>query len=143
MMTLRWRTNPFEALEHGVNRLLSDFNGRTTSPELAAAYPQVNIWEDAQNLYAEAELPGMQLDKIDVFVTENNQITIQGERQPEQVQGTWLRRERGYGKFGRAIDLPYDVQADKIEARYEHGVLRLTLPKAEHVKPRRITVKSE
>ena len=142
MMTLRWQTNPFDLLNQEVNRLFGDF-GRPTWPALATGYPQVNIWEDENHLYAEAELPGMQLDQIEVFVSDNNQVTIQGERKPEEIQGTWHRRERGFGKFSRVVELPYDVDADKVEARFEHGVLRLTLPKAEHVKPRRIRVKGE
>lgn len=141
-MTLRWRSNPFELLGQEMNRLFQDF-ARPTWPALATSYPQVNVWEDQNNLYAEAELPGMQLDQIEVFVSDNNQVTIQGERQPEQIEGTWHRRERGFGKFSRIVELPYDVQADKVQARFEHGVLHLTLPKAEHVKPRRITVKGE
>jgi HSP20 family protein len=128
-------------LQTQVNRLLDEF---TTSPGLAYSYPPLNVWDDDQNVYAEAELPGMQLDKTEIFVAEGNKLTIQGERAlPEIAGGVWHRRERGFGKFSRTFVLPFEVQADKVDARFENGVLRLTMPKSERVKPRRIHVKAD
>ncbi len=142
MLVTRWL--PWvNRLEEEVNRVLGD-TARTAWPGLAYSYPPVNLWEDKDHLFVEAELPGMELDKIEIFVAEGNQLTIQGERrQDDQAQGTWHRRERGFGKFSRALELPYEVNADKVEARFENGVLRVTLPKSERVKPRRITVKTD
>jgi HSP20 family protein len=110
-------------------------------PALASSYPPVNIWGDSDKVYAEAELPGMQLDHLEIYVTEENQLTIQGERrQPELDTGVWDGQERGFGQFSRTIMLPVKVDADKVEARFEHGVLFVTLPKSEAAKPRRISV---
>jgi HSP20 family protein len=117
---------------------------RARWPGFAYSYPPLNLWEDENNFYVEAELPGMTLDKLEIFVLEGNQLTIQGERQPAaDAKGTWHRQERGFGKFRRAVQLPSDVEADKVEARLEQGVLRVTLPKHEWARPRRITVKGE
>jgi HSP20 family protein len=108
-----------------------------------AAYPPLNVWEDDDNLYVEAELPGLNPDNIDVAVTEGDQLTIAGERTPRGPEGsTWLRQECGYGRFTRTITLPAAVDADEVEATYEAGVLTLTLPKMEEAKPKRIAVKA-
>jgi len=107
------------------------------------AYPPLNVWEDAEHYYVESEIPGMKLDDIQVSVAEGNQLTIAGKRTlsgPENA--TWLRQECGAGGFVRVVTLPAAVDPDKVEARYESGVLTLTLPKSDAGKPRRIAVKA-
>jgi HSP20 family protein len=104
--------------------------------------PLLNLWEDDENLYAEADLPDVQADKLEVLVNEGNQLTIQGERKaPEIKNAVWHRQERPHGQFVRTITLPMLVDADKVEARFEQGVLKLTLPKSAAAKPRKINVK--
>jgi len=112
-------------------------------PGLAVGYPPVNVWEDEENVYVEAELPGMKLEHLELFVREGNELTVKGERPAVEEKGTWHRRERGIGKFERVIELPFPVQPEKVVARFEQGVLHVTLPKSEAVKPRRIAVKAE
>ena len=129
-----------------LNRIFNEMDrlfgpvGFDTVPAVAP-YPPLNVWEDDGHLYAEAELPGMKLDDIQVTLTEGDQLTISGERKWGGDEAQWHRQECGYGRFSRTITLPYPVEADRVEARYEAGVLTLTLPKAEAVKPKRITVK--
>jgi HSP20 family protein len=130
-------------LRDEMDRLFSDIDPRTSSPGFAQSYPPLNVWEDDNNLYVEAELPGMQLDRLDIFIAEGNQLSIKGERQPVEAAGNWHRRERGYGKFHRQLALPVAVDSDKVEARFEQGVLHLTLPKSPKAKPRKIEVKGE
>jgi HSP20 family protein len=106
--------------------------------------PLLNVWEDENAVYAEVDLPGVDPDKLEVTVTEGNQLTVQGERLPPTLPGVaWIRQERPFGKFIRTIGLPTLVNAEKVEAKYENGVLRLTLPKHEAAKPRKIVVKGE
>jgi len=94
-------------------------------------------------VFVEVDLPGVAPSKLDVAVTEGNRLTIQGERpQVDVPNAVWHRQERGHGPFVRELTLPTLVDADKVEARYDQGVLRLTLPKAEAAKPRKITVRS-
>jgi len=110
-------------------------------PALSDSYPPVNIWGDSDKVYAEAELPGMQLEHLEIYVTEENQLTIQGERRQRELdKGVWYGQERGFGQFSRTIVLPVKVDAGKVEARFEQGVLLVTLPKSEAARPRRISV---
>jgi HSP20 family protein len=109
----------------------------------ATAYPPLNVWEDDDNFYVEAELPGLKPDAIDVSVTEGDQLTIAGARAPAApAGGAWLRQECGYGRFSRTVTLPAEVDADAVAAAYDAGVLTLTLPKLEQAKPKRIAVKA-
>ena len=126
-------------LRREMDRMLGHPNGQTFE---AAGYPPLNLWENDDNLFVETEVPGMELDELEIFVNGDLQLTIQGERKaPTDVKGTWHRRERSYGKFARMIQLPTDVHAEGVVAEYADGVLRLTLPKKEEAKPRRIEVK--
>ena len=106
------------------------------------AYPAINVWEDEEHLVAEAELPGVTMDDIEVLVTAD-QLTLRGKRAvaaPESART--LRRERMVGSFERTIALPSDIDSEKVEARLAHGVLTITLPKAAAVKPRKVTVRA-
>lgn len=110
---------------------------------LAPAGPAVNIWEDEQTVFAEIDLPGIDPAKLEVTVTEGDQLTIQGERTVTVPKGAvWHRQERGFGQFMRQVALPSLVDSDKVQASYELGVLRLTLPKSEAAKPKKIAVTS-
>lgn len=104
-------------------------------------YPLVNIREETDAFYVEAEVPGMTQDQIDVFIRHGTELTIQGERKPVDSEGgAWICRERGDGRFQRVLTLPLPVDAGKVQARLEQGVLHLVLPKAESVKPHRVPV---
>lgn len=114
-------------------------------PRAAArnVYPALNLWEDEANLYVEAELPGLDLNDLEIFITGENMLSIKGERkQPEAASGTWHRRERGYGTFSRLIELPCLVHSDRVTAQFHHGVLTIAMPKLEEAKPKRIAVKT-
>ena len=143
------RRHPLGDLWYEVNRAQEEFSklfGRLTTftrPETATAGPLVNVWEDETALHAEVDLPDVDSTKLELSVTEGNQLTISGERKvPELTGATWVRQERPFGPFVRVIGLPSLVDADKVEANYENGVLRITLPKSEAAKPRKITVKT-
>jgi HSP20 family protein len=145
----RIRRGPFGTLLQEVNTMQEDLARlfHRVSPFAAGATaapvgPHLNVWEDEQALFVEADLPGVDPTKIDVTVTEGNRLTIRGERTAPEIAGaTWVRQERPGGEYLREIDLPALVDADKVEAKYEQGVLKLTLPKHEAVKPRKIDVK--
>jgi HSP20 family protein len=125
-----------------LNRVFGRFVPGQANPAQGAG-PPVNVWEDDDAFHAEIDLPGLNLEKLEVFVTEGNQLTVQGERPaPEVPDAVWHRQERPFGQFSRTLALPALVDADTVEARYEQSVLRLTLPKSEAAKPRRIAVKS-
>lgn len=136
--------NPFGVLWNEVNAVQEEFNrlfGRAGVP--SAAVPLLNVWEDDHALFVEADLPDVDPAALEVTVTEGNQLTIAGERKPREVNGAvWVRQERPIGRFTRAVGLPALIDADKVEAKYEHGVLKLTLPKHEAARPRKIDVKA-
>jgi HSP20 family protein len=91
----------------------------------------------------EAELPGLELNDLEIYVTGENTLSVKGERkQPGVTAGTWHRQERGYGAFSRLIELPCLVNSDTVSAEFQHGVLTVTMPKREEARPRRITVKT-
>lgn len=142
------RRGPFSFLMNEANQLQEDFNrlfGRLApfAAPTGSSLPLVNLWEDENALFVEADLPGLDPATLDVFVTEGNQLTVQGERTAPEVQGSaWVRQERPFGRFTRVIGLPSLVDADKVEASYDAGVLRLTLPKSEAARPRKIAVKA-
>ncbi len=103
----------------------------------------LDVSEDDNSYSVTASLPGIDPADLDISFSENT-LTIQGETQAESVDenAKWHLRERSFGKFVRRITLPATVNADDISADYEDGVLTLTLPKAEEVKPRIIAVRS-
>jgi HSP20 family protein len=127
-----------------MDRLFGRFNGGDRQLLSPTEYPAINLWEDDDHLFAEAELPGLNLEDLEIFVTAGNQLTISGERkEPASNGASWHRRERGYGKFTRVIELPVAVDEDRVEASFKLGVLTIKLPKQEAAKPRRITVSAE
>jgi HSP20 family protein len=103
--------------------------------------PSVDIFEDKDRLILEAELPGMSRDDFDISV-ENNIITLKGERKFEKkTEGdNYHRVERAYGTFMRSFTLPQTVTADGATADFENGILRVSLPKREETKARRIEI---
>ncbi|MBX9626351.1 MAG: Hsp20/alpha crystallin family protein [Gemmataceae bacterium] len=135
--------NEFNAVQEEFSRLVNRVAPYAAATAAGVSGPLLNVWEDADALYVEADLPGIDPVKLDVTVTEGNTLTVQGERAaPEVAAAAWVRQERPAGKFARTVGLPALVDADKVEARYENGVLRLTLPKHEAAKPRKIQVKA-
>jgi HSP20 family protein len=111
---------------------------------LAISYPPVNLWEDDDFIYAEAELAGLKLPDLEITVAADNLLTIKGKREPAAPQKVeWHRQERGFGAFERTIELPVSVEAAKVEARLENGVLTIKMAKSPAAKPKKIPVKAE
>jgi len=109
----------------------------------AGSIPALNVWEDETRFYVETDLPDVAADKLDVTVKEGNRLTVSGERKLcEPANAVWHRQERFSGPFTREFMLPTPVDADKVEAKFENGVLKLTLPKSEAARPRKINVKT-
>jgi HSP20 family protein len=105
--------------------------------------PAVDLYEDKDNIFVKAELPGLKKEDIDVSL-EDGVLTISGERKGEEkTEGQETRRnERFYGQFRRSITLTSEVKADQVTANYKDGVLTITLPKVEAAKPKQIEVKA-
>lgn len=101
----------------------------------------LDVYETDDNFVVTAPVAGVKPEDVDITIT-GNTLTIKGETKAEtrEEKGNYIYQERRYGSFQRSIALPLDVQQDKCEATFENGVLKLTLPKAETVKPKTIKV---
>jgi len=103
-------------------------------------YPPLELEDKGDNLIVTAELPGIDKEAVELTVL-GDTLTIAGEKKPPTENGAkYIRNERAHGKFRRLVDLPYSVAQDNIKALYKDGVLTITLPRAEEVKPRQISV---
>ena len=142
--------DPFDVVQRDFDHLLGRlFNGSPTPDGGARLAPYgVDIREDQDHFYVEAELPGFKKDEIDITL-ENQTLTIAAERKSEATNGNggqngakgeWLLRERRYSRFLRSFTLPPTVDDQKVDAKLNDGVLTITLNKREETKPRRIQV---
>ena len=112
-------------------------NGERAAEQFIA--PAATVLENADGYTLEVEMPGVSKENLEMWV-ENNELTILGRRSMPPVEGTLLHRESRQENFRRAFELDPSIDAEKISAKIEQGVVTLTLPKAEQVKPRKITV---
>ncbi|NLF30128.1 MAG: Hsp20/alpha crystallin family protein [Planctomycetes bacterium] len=120
-----------------MDRLVSQF-GRTR----AAAFPPVNVYNEADGAVVTMELPGVDPADLDVSVS-GHALAIRGQRKgdPAGEGDTWHRRERTFGSFARSIELPFEPDPDGVEATCRDGVLEIRVRRHEAEQPRRITVK--
>jgi HSP20 family protein len=143
------RYDPFRdlrRLQNEVNNLFAGNISRAFDDETftgGAWNPRVDIYEGQNELVLEAELPGLKREDFDLSL-ENNVLTLRGERKFEKREeaDNYHRVERAYGVFTRSFTLPQSVQGENAAAEYKDGVLRVTLPKREEVKARRIEIKA-
>lgn len=138
----RWEldTDPFREMQRWQRQMNRLFDGGRSA---AGDFPAVNVWGNADEVRVAVELPGVDPDKMDITVT-GNTLTLEGERPGDAVgeQDLVYRRERVHGRFLRTLRLPFEVDNNKIAARYVNGILRITLPRSEETKPRKIQVQS-
>jgi HSP20 family protein len=106
--------------------------------------PPVDVYEDHDAIVIKADLPGIKQEEIDIEMTDDT-LTIRGERtfEDEARREQYVRVERQYGKFQRSFTIGLPVQADKVTASYRNGILEVTLPKAEAIKPKKVQVSVE
>lgn len=144
------RFDPFRdlrTLQDEVNRLFSTSFSRSFGDEGMARgtwAPNVDIFENKDEIILEAELPGMKREDFELTV-ENNVLALRGERRFEKKDesGNFHRVERAYGTFSRSFTLPQTVSTDGVTAEYQNGLLRVVLKKREEVKARRIEIAGE
>lgn len=147
MWPVSYSVQPLNLLRTEVDKLFDDFfvspiERRIPGAARRNAYPSFNGWESQECYFIEAECPGLAIDDLELSIT-GNQLSVSGQRKFEFPDETiFHRRERGTGRFNRVLSLPSEVQADKVEASLQNGVLTIRLPKAESAKPRKIEVKN-
>jgi HSP20 family protein len=118
--------------------------GLTRGPASTADFPAFNVWMAADNAVVTSEIPGIDSKDIEISVV-GKTVTLRGTRAPEQTKEkeAYHRRERWHGRFSKTFELPFEVDADRVGAKYAKGILYIALPRAEADKPRKIVVKSE
>lgn len=146
MDIMEWK--PFKEvtkLRSEMDRLWDDYFGsgrRAFKPEIWV--PSVDVSETNEKIVVKAEIPGMDSKDIDISLS-GDILTIKGEKKSEREEKdeNYHLVERSHGSFARSLRLPVAVEADKIEAAYKQGVLTVTCPKKEDVKPKAIEIKAE
>lgn len=141
MAIVRW--DPFReltALQDEFSRLFPGVRGGEAAGR-ESWMPSVDVFETQEAVEIKAELPGLEPDDISLEV-EDNVLTLSGERRfkEEVEEDKYYRVERRYGSFSRSLALPQSVDTDNIGAKYENGILEVTVPKVEEAKPKRISV---
>jgi HSP20 family protein len=138
-----WSSDPwisFDHLRRGMEELFERAGAR--SGRRAGVFPPVNLYETADGYVLTAELPGLGAQDIEISI-ESNRVTLGGQRSIERPEDASVHRtERASGAFRRTVELPAEIDADKVEASHRNGVLMLRIPKAEKHQPRRIAVKA-
>jgi len=145
-MTVLTRWEPFRefsTLQDRMNRLFRETQGNGQDEALTSSSfaPAVDVYEDEHNVTLKIEVPGIDEKDIDVRI-ESNTLTVHGERkiEKEEKEENYRRVERQYGSFTRTFNLPPTVDAEKVQADYDKGVLKITLPKKAEAKPKQIKV---
>jgi HSP20 family protein len=143
---IRWQPlGDIVTLRDAMDRLFEDsfvsprgWSGRTGLADL-----NVDIYETADDVVVKAALPGIKPEDVEITLT-GDVLTVQGEtkEESESKDKNYLRRERRFGSFSRTITLPGGLQAEKADAKFDQGVLTVTIPKSEAVKPKSIKVKA-
>ena len=133
------RSDPLDLMRSMLRNVEDAYRPLSTQP----VYPAVNLWQGEDTVLVTAELPGVEIVDIDITV-KDNVLTIAGERKaPEVPEGArWHRNERGFGKFSRAVRLPFMASEDRVEARFQNGVLHVAVGRPEDDKPKRIKIKA-
>ena len=127
-----------------LNRMMDEALGGWNGEAISGAWtPSCDIREDKEHLTITLDLPGVKPEDVKLSL-ENQLLTIRGERRQvtEQSEERWHRYERSYGNFERSFSLPSTVDAERIQANIENGVLTVTLPKVERARPREIPIRN-
>ena len=125
-----------------MNTLVRENRSNASNGERAAEQfiaPAATVLENADGYTLEVEMPGVSKENLEMW-SENNELTILGRRSMPSIEGTLIHRESRQENFRRAFELDPSIDAEKISAKIKQGVVILTLPKAEQVKPRKIAV---
>jgi HSP20 family protein len=138
MAMIKWTPwqDPFVEFE----KMLQDWPGYTSGQSFV---PAVDVYQDENNVYIEAPLPGIDIKDVSISV-DNDILTIQGSREhkSEVDENNYYRKEVRYGSFHRSLALPASVSSDKAEAEYKDGILRVVIPKEEKTKAKKIAIKT-
>jgi HSP20 family protein len=125
-------------MQSEMNRLFSGFSATATRD-----FPPINIWLGDNSVIVTAELPGVTGDDVNLSLQEDV-LTLAGKREPKSQEQTvsWQRRERAYGAFSRAVQLPFRIDPDNVQARFNNGVLEIELQRLDAARPKKIEIRA-
>ena len=140
----RWEpVREMMTLREAMDRLFDDAFTRPIGMAGVSGLPAIDLYQTNDEVVLKAALPGLKADDVQITVT-SDVLTLRGEfkQEAEKKEATYHIREQRFGSFERSVMLPTDVQTDKAKADFENGILTITLPKAEAVKPKSINIKA-
>ncbi|HEY2414379.1 MAG TPA: Hsp20/alpha crystallin family protein [Pirellulaceae bacterium] len=137
----RWSASFPDSVEREVSQIFDHFFGPTGGQKSSSVFAPSALWEEEGRWGLEVELPGVQLNDIDITL-EKDALRVTAERHAPEAGRKYIHQERGYGKVQRLIKLPETVDPDNIEAELKDGVLRLYLQKRPELQPKKIQVKT-
>ena len=130
------------ALQRELDRVLDKPFGIDLGPSGRGVFPPVNVFADRNGYVVKLEVPGVAPENVNIEA-EGRTLTVSGKREDAPPkEGSFHRRERGYGQFSRSLQLPADLDVSRAEATHKHGILTVRIPKKEDAKPRQIAVKA-
>jgi len=142
---IRWEpTREMMTLREAMDRLFDDAFTRPLSLRDAWSVPAIDMFQTDDEIVVKAALPGIKADEVQINIT-GEVLTLKGEMKHEEdkKEKAWHIHEQRWGSFERSIVLPTDVVPDKAKAEFDNGILTITLPKAEEVKPKVINIKAK
>ena len=142
---IRWEpAREMMTLREAMDRLFDDAFTRPLSLRDGWSAPAIDMYQTDDEIVVKAALPGFKPDEVQINVT-GEVLTLKGEvkQQEEKKERAWHMREQRWGTFERSVVLPTDVVSDKAKAEFENGILTISLPKAEEVKPKVISIKAK
>jgi len=140
---IRWEPmREMMTLREAMDRLFDDAFTHPVSTSAFYSMPAIDLYQDENEVVVKASLPGLKEEDVEISVS-NGVLTLRGEfkQDEDKKDKTYHIREQRYGSFERSINLPSDILTDKSKAEFENGVLTITLPKSEEVKPKTISIK--
>jgi HSP20 family protein len=126
----------FRRMQNDMSRLFSGLAPATRD------FPPVNIWLGENSVVLTSELAGVTVNDVSISL-QDDVLILEGARRPEERQDvSWQRRERAYGSFSRVVQLPFRVDADKVQARFNNGILEIELQRLEADRPKKIAIRA-
>jgi HSP20 family protein len=133
--------DPFLELRRMQSEMNRLFSGTGLAP--TRDFPPINIWLGENSVVVTAELPGVTRNDVTLNL-QDDVLTLEGKREPgrQQESVNWQRRERSYGSFSRAVQLPFRIDPDKVQARFNNGILEIELERLEADRPKKIEIRA-
>ena len=132
-----------ESLQSDMNRMLSGQEAARLARRAKAAYPPLNVWASAEGLTVDAEMPGVDPGEVEVSVV-GDELTLKGKVNVQDLPAgeALLRRERPSGEFTMTLQLPFRAHAGGVKATCKNGIIRISIPRSEEEKPRKIAIET-